>query len=33
MIALAAHAFGVENLIYMGAIGYLLSAYLRRLGL
>jgi uncharacterized membrane protein len=33
MIALAAHAFGVENLICMGAIGYLLSAYLGRLGL
>ena len=33
MIALAAHAFGVENLIWMGAISYLLSAYLGRLGL
>ena len=33
MIALAAHAFGVENLICMGAISYLLSAYLGRLGL
>ena len=33
MIALAAHALCVENLICMWAISYLLSAYLGRLGL
>jgi len=33
LIALAAHAFGVENLICMRAIGYLVSTYLGRLDL